>query len=172
MTSKLVKTIQSVALTLLMVWGVTQIVDVVRFSQQSKTVLTTVELNEVSRLLPSVQYQQWQDGQPLLIYVWATWCIYCKATSGAASDLSIDLPVVSIALQSGDTATLTAFADKKGYRFPIYADNRGAFSQALDVSVTPTFLIVNAKGKILFKTSGINSELGLRGRLAWYKTHQ
>jgi thiol-disulfide isomerase/thioredoxin len=54
--------------------------------------------------------------RPLLLYVWATWCSVCRYTTPSVAALANDGGnVMTVALRSGDNATLTRWlAHKNG----------------------------------------------------------
>ncbi|MFP2383813.1 protein disulfide oxidoreductase [Enterobacter ludwigii] len=105
--------------------------------------------------------------RPLLIYVWATWCSICRFTTPSVNTLAEQGGnVVSIAMRSGDDAKLARWVDKKQLVMPVVNDANGALSQAWQVSVTPTLVIVS-KGKVVSTTTGWTSYWGTKLRLWW-----
>ncbi|ENY73765.1 TlpA-like family, suppressor for copper sensitivity D protein (ScsD) [Aeromonas diversa CDC 2478-85] len=103
--------------------------------------------------------------RPLLVYAWASWCGVCRFTGGAVQSLHEDgVPVLGIALRSGDDPTLTRYLARQGYDFANVNDERGALSARLGIAVTPSFLIVS-EGKVVGSTTGWSSGPGLRLRL-------
>ena len=105
--------------------------------------------------------------RPLLIYVWATWCSICRYTTPAVNQLAEEGGnVVSIAMRSGDNAKLARWVDKKQLKMPVINDENGALSQAWQVSVTPTLVIVS-KGNVVSTTTGWTSYWGLKIRMWW-----
>ena len=107
------------------------------------------------------------QDRPLLIYVWATWCSICRYTPPAVNQLAEEGGnVVSIAMRSGDNAKLARWVDKKQLKMPVINDENGALSQAWQVSVTPTLVIVS-KGNVVSTTTGWTSYWGLKIRMWW-----
>ncbi|KUE78363.1 alkyl hydroperoxide reductase [Aeromonas schubertii] len=103
--------------------------------------------------------------RPLLIYVWASWCGVCRFTGDAVQSLHEDgVPVLGIALRSGDDPTLSRYLARQGYDVANINDQDGAIGASLGVSVTPTFLMVKG-GKVVGSTTGWSSGPGLRLRL-------
>ena len=124
------------------------------------TPLQTLEGNVVDLHAMSQQ-------RPLLIYVWATWCSICRYTTPAVNQLAEESGnVVSIAMRSGDNAKLARWVDKKQLKMPVINDENGALSQAWQVSVTPTLVIVS-KGNVVSTTTGWTSYWGLKIRMWW-----
>lgn len=107
---------------------------------------------------------------PMLLYVWAEWCGFCRHTSPAIERLHRSgHRVVSVAMQSGSDAQVHAYMREHGLSFPVVNDPDGAISQSLGAHVTPTIAII-AAGRMRLATSGWTSEYGLRLRL-WLAAH-
>ena len=104
---------------------------------------------------------------PVLLYFWGSWCGICRHTSPAIDRLAADgVPVVSIALQSGDDATVAAYLAQHGYRFRTVNDADGHIAQQWAVTVTPTIVLLQ-DGRIRHHTSGLSSYWGLKARWWW-----
>ncbi len=101
---------------------------------------------------------------PLLIYVWAEWCVFCRHTTPAVQALSADYPVIGLALRSGDAVAVQSYMKRHGWTFPVANDPDGELFRRLDLRVVPTALIVK-DGRLLYSTSGWSSSWGLRLRL-------
>ncbi len=114
----------------------------------------------------SISLIEMSHEKPILVYFWATWCGICKMTSPTVAELAeAGVPVISVAIRSGDSDKLIVGMSKKGYNFPVINDIRGQLSSSADVSATPTFMIID-KGEMVSFTSGWTSYWGLRARLA------
>lgn len=107
------------------------------------------------------------QDKPVLVYVWATWCGVCKLTTPTVAALSQNgTQVVTVALRSGDDPRVATWLEKKGLRGPAVNDENGAVSQRWDISVTPTFIVLQ-QGKVVSTTTGWSSSWGLKLRLWW-----
>ncbi len=105
--------------------------------------------------------------QPVLVYVWATWCGVCKLTTPSVAALSQQgTQVVSVALRSGNDARVTTWLEKKGLRSIVVNDEYGALSQRWQINATPTFIVLH-QGKVISTNSGWTSSWGLKLRLWW-----
>lgn len=105
--------------------------------------------------------------QPVLVYVWASWCGVCRIVSPMVDMLKADMvnaPVVSIALTSGSNAKLAHYVREKGYDFSVVNDTDNRLGQVLGIKVTPT-LMVAYKGELRYATAGITTLPGMLGRL-------
>ena len=102
--------------------------------------------------------------QVIGVYVWAEWCSICKLQEGTMDSLQAQYPMVTIAMQSGDTEQVQKMLRQRGLNWITLADPQGRTSQALGASVVPYFLLMNRDGRILSSTSGWSSPWGLRLR--------
>ncbi len=107
------------------------------------------------------------QGRPMLIHFWASWCSICRVTEGSIEAIAKDYPVITIAMQSGDHEEVAAYLRKQGLSFPVILDEEGELSARYGVKGVPTDLIVDSQGQVRFSESGYSSEWGLRARL-WY----
>lgn len=113
----------------------------------------------------SVDLAQRSHDRPLLVYVWATWCGVCRYTTPSVSSLAAEGGnVMSVALRSGDNATLERWLAKKKMTLPTVNDASGSLSRQWDVQVTPT-LVVISHGEVKSITTGWTSSWGMRLRL-------
>lgn len=100
--------------------------------------------------------------QPVLVYVWATWCGVCRIVSPMVE--WVGAPVVSIALASGHDAKVAGYVRDKGYDFSVVNDADHRLGQTLGISVTPTLMVAH-NGKLRFATAGITTLPGMYARL-------
>lgn len=104
------------------------------------------------------------DGRPRLVHFFATWCGVCRAQEHNLRALASTGQLVLVASDSGDTASVRAYAQAQGLHMPIVHDD-GALKRAYGVSAYPTTFFVDAQGNVDFVEVGYTSELGLRVRL-------
>ncbi|ELZ5940333.1 protein disulfide oxidoreductase [Providencia stuartii] len=113
----------------------------------------------------SVSLAELSKKQPVLVYFWATWCGGCKITSPTVADIAKSgVPVISVAIRSGDSQRLLVGMEKKDLNFPVINDMNGQLANAVGISATPTFMIID-KGEMVSFTSGYTSYWGLKARL-------
>lgn len=113
----------------------------------------------------SVSLAQLSRDKPILVYFWATWCGVCKMTSPMVAELAAaGVPVISVAIRSGDSQLLLQGMHKKGLNFPVINDIDGQISALAAVSATPSFMIID-HGEMVSFTSGWTSYWGLKARL-------
>jgi thiol-disulfide isomerase/thioredoxin len=103
--------------------------------------------------------------QPVLVYVWASWCGVCRLVSPMVNLVGAShARVVSIAIASGPDAKVATYVREKGYDFAVVNDKDHRLGQTLGVGVTPT-LMVASRGELRFATAGITTLPGMYLRL-------
>lgn len=105
------------------------------------------------------------QGRPALVYFWASWCGVCKAMQHNIDALQNDVPMVSVALQSGDAAEVRRYLAEKGSRMPTLLDEDGALATRYGLRGVPAAFVLGPDGSIRYTALGYSTELGLRLRL-------
>lgn len=106
-------------------------------------------------------------GQPVLLYFWAEWCPVCRSTAGNVTGIAGDHPVLSVAIQSGDTAAVAKTMSARGYAWPTLADPEAAILGRYGLHGVPALVVIDPNGNITSTQLGYTSEIGLRLRLWW-----
>ncbi len=109
-------------------------------------------------------------GEPLLLYIWATWCHVCRLENPAIDRLARNHPVLTIAMQSGGPGEVADYLDERGLAFATIADLDGALSRRFGARGVPTLLIIDGHGAIRYRTVGYTTGWWLRARLWWIRT--
>lgn len=120
---------------------------------------TTVQGEQVDLLELSKQ------GEPVIVYFWATWCGACKLVSPSVDWLAKSHNVVSVSLSSGSDERVSLFMQAKDYNFPVLNDVNGHIGRDWTISVTPTIAIIK-DGEIKSITTGVTTPLGIWLRAA------
>lgn len=161
-----IKTVMFYGLAFLLI---SHAVDFYRLSQRESLQIDKQLLNQLANTLSSPQLQSFESGEPMLIYVWASWCGVCLTTSRAVSNIAKDYPVATLALNSGNQVKINQYLKQKDYNFPFIVDEQGSWMERLQARATPSFFIVNNEAQLLYYSVGINTEPGLRAKLAVYR---
>lgn len=107
------------------------------------------------------------EKRPVLVHFWATWCPVCKLEQSNIENIAKDLPVITIAMQSGDDEKLKLFMKDENLSFKVINDISGKLSEQYRIQGVPVSFIINRDNKIEFTEVGYTTELGLRMRLWW-----
>jgi len=104
-------------------------------------------------------------GKPVLVHFWATWCPICRAEQGSIDALARDVPVITVAMQSGSREEVIQFLRKETLSFPVLNDPDGVIAAQWGVRAVPASFIVDGAGQIRFLEIGYTTGVGLRLRL-------
>ena len=104
-------------------------------------------------------------GKPLMLYFWATWCRICEFEQGSIRAISLDHPVLSVALQSGGKQQVSDYMKQHKLNMPTIVDEFGEIANRYGVKGTPAAFFIDADGKIRSAEVGYTSEIGMRARL-------
>ena len=97
------------------------------------------------------------EGKTSFIYLWATWCKTCKKDMKHVFKLrekfGEKVQVFGIAWKNSAEEIRTYFAGRKE-SLHSYIDADGRVFEAFETRLTPTVVIVNARGEVLFSGYG------------------
>ena len=98
------------------------------------------------------------NGKPIIISFWATWCKPCKKELDAISEnyeewqkeTGVKLIAISID-DSRSSGKVVTDSKSHGWDFEIYLDQNQDFKRAMNVNNVPHTFIVNGKGEIVWQ---------------------
>lgn len=103
-----------------------------------------------------ISFSSFKD-KPVVLFFWTTWCPHCRKQIKYLSEnretlakdglevLAIDVGEVSYKVEN--------FAQVNQITFPILLDKDGIVADSYDVAGVPTVIVLNNKGKIVFRNS-------------------
>ncbi len=109
-------------------------------------------------------------GEPLLVHFWATWCRVCRLEQDTIQAISRDWPVLTVALSSGDAASVGRYLSERQLSWTTIVDEHGELARLFGVRGVPTSFILGPDGEIRFREVGFTTNWGLRARL-WFARH-
>jgi thiol-disulfide isomerase/thioredoxin len=126
-------------------------------SGKSKAEKTIPEVQVVAVDGDTLALAELCGDKPTFLYLWATWCKVCSKDMKDVFKLremfGDKIEVVGIAYKNSPEEIETYFS-KKEKRLKTYIDADGSVFQAFDTNATPTVVIVDASGKVLFSGYG------------------
>jgi thiol-disulfide isomerase/thioredoxin len=98
-------------------------------------------------------------GKVLIVNFWATWCAPCVKEMPALDRLNAklggkDFQVIAINQERNGPKVAKPFADKQGWKLPLYLDAATGFYRDAKLGGLPTTLIIGKDGKELGRVAG------------------
>ncbi len=100
-----------------------------------------------------------EPGQVTLLNVWATWCTSCLEEMADLDSLSArygtrGLRAVAVSVDQGETERLVRFAARERLAISIGHDPAGLVQQRYSVVGVPETFLIDATGRVVWKTAG------------------
>ena len=103
------------------------------------------------------------NGKPMIINFWATWCTPCKRELNNIADIYDDwieetgVKLIAVSIDDArNTGKVAPYVNGKGWDYECYIDPNQDFQRAMGFQNPPYTAVVNAKGMIVWTHSGYN----------------
>jgi len=97
------------------------------------------------------------DGKPMVISFWATWCKPCKKELDAIAESYPDwvketgVKVIAVSIDDArSSGKVVTDVKMKGWEFEVYLDENQEFKRAMNVNNIPHTFLVDGAGKIVW----------------------
>lgn len=120
-----------------------------------------------TRTITLAEFRAHHAGKPVALHFWAEWCPVCRTEENSISRLARDddTPVLTIAMQSGDIAAVQRVLAKRELAWPTVVDEHGDIARTYRLPGVPSFVVLDAQGRVYSADMGYTSEAGMRLRL-------
>lgn len=130
------------------------------YAQQTSGELPAVTLKNISGKTINTSELS-NDGKPIIISFFATWCKPCNRELSAISEVYEDwqdetgVKLIAVSIdQAQNINKVKPLVDGNGWPYEVLLDPNSDFKRALGVQMIPFVLIVDGKGKIVYKHNG------------------
>ena len=125
-----------------------------------KAELPNVELRDINgNLVNTAEISN--DGKPIVISFWATWCKPCKRELKAIADVYADwqdetgVKLIAVSIdEAQNMQKVKPMVDGYGWEYQVLLDPNGEFKRQMGVTDVPHAFIVDGKGNIVWNHKG------------------
>ena len=127
------------------------------FSTDSKRSISIVDVKTLDgKMVSTATFNN--DGKPMIISFWATWCKPCIQELNTIAEVYEDwqeetgVKIIAISIDNSRTANgVLPMVNGKDWEYEVYLDENADFKRSMGVSNVPHTFLVDGEGKIVWE---------------------
>lgn len=132
----------------------------VAFASLAMAGLPSVQLKDMNgKTVNTAKIQN--DGKPVIISFWATWCKPCIRELKAINEVYADwqdetgVKIVIVSIDEAQNAQkVKPLVDGFGWEYDVLLDPNGDFKRAMNVQSVPHVFVIDGKGNVVYNHTG------------------
>jgi len=127
------------------------------YGQQKGNSLPNVELKTLDGQIINTS-EITNDGKPIVISFWATWCSPCKRELNNINDVYEDwvdetgVRVIAVSIDDARQVYKVApYVNGKAWEFDVLLDTNGDFKRAMNVNNVPFTILLDGNGNVVYE---------------------
>lgn len=127
------------------------------YAQQKNNTLPNVELKTLDGQIVNTSDIS-NDGKPIVISFWATWCSPCKRELNNINDVYEDwvdetgVKVIAVSIDdSRQVYKVAPYVQGRAWEFDVLLDTNGDFKRAMNVNNVPFTILMDGNGKVVYE---------------------
>jgi cytochrome c biogenesis protein CcmG/thiol:disulfide interchange protein DsbE len=103
------------------------------------------------------------NGKPIIISFWATWCKPCVAELTAIAENYADwqeetgVKIIAVSIDDArNVAKVEPFVNGKAWEYEVYCDPNGDFKRAMSVNTVPHTFLLDGEGNVVWQHNSYN----------------